>query len=432
MADDLSLEEDSSFDDSEGPLDKDESGLEGFDGGILDLPDDKLDKMTPEQIAELSVKEAKPAKKPEAEADEGKPTSVGLPEESGEDPKAELTDGEKSEKEKADAEESARGLLNSEDEGAPEVRAESESAETADKEKAAAGDKSPAKKTDSKAEKAKPDGNVDYKQEYEKLLAPFKANGRDIQVDTVDDAITLMRMGANYNKKMAALKPNLKIVKMLEQNDLLDEEKIGHLIDLSKHDPGAVAKLLKDAKVDPLDIDTENIDYKPANHQVNDAQFELDQVIDDIKDSPSFPRTIDVISNQWDKQSKDIVLNDPRIITVINDHVESGIFDQIVSVMDRERMLGNLEGTPDIVAYKAIGETLTQQGKFKSNGATSPQEATKPTEEDTAAAEEREAKRTAAASTKSSQSTKSNSEDFDPLSMPDEEFSKMTVPGLYR
>lgn len=431
MVDELSLEEDSSFDDSETP-DDDEAGLEGFDGNILDLPDDKLDQMTPEQIGELSVKETKPVKKPEAKAkpDEGQSASMaGSPEESDDNLKEELTDGEKSEKEKADAEESARRLLDSKDEEDPKGSSEAESAETADT-KAEAKDKPDAKKS-TVAEKAT-DSKVDYKQEYEKLLAPFKANGRDIQVDTVDDAITLMRMGANYNKKMAALKPNLKIVKMLEQNDLLDEEKVGHMIDIAKHDPGAVAKLLKDAKVDPLDVDTENIDYKPTNHQVNDAQFELDQVIDDIKDSPSFPKTIDVISNQWDKQSKDIVLNDPRIITVINEHVESGIFDQIVSVMDRERMLGNLEGTPDIVAYKAIGETLTQQGKFKSNGASTTQVTDeKKTEEDSAAAEEREAKRAAAASTKSSQSDKS-SKDFDPLSMPDDEFNKMTAEGLFR
>ena len=56
---------------------------------------------------------------------------------------------------------------------------------------------------------------VDYKTEYERLLAPFKANGRDISVKGVDDAITLMQMGANYNKKMAALKPNLKLLNFI-------------------------------------------------------------------------------------------------------------------------------------------------------------------------------------------------------------------------
>ena len=34
------------------------------------------------------------------------------------------------------------------------------------------------------------------------LFSPFKANGREMQVSSVEDIRTLMQMGANYNKKM--------------------------------------------------------------------------------------------------------------------------------------------------------------------------------------------------------------------------------------
>ena len=66
----------------------------------------------------------------------------------------------------------------------------------------------------------------DYKAELGRVLSPIKANGREIQVSSVDDAIQLMQMGANYHKKMAALKPNLAVLKMLEQHGLLDQEKL--------------------------------------------------------------------------------------------------------------------------------------------------------------------------------------------------------------
>src|SRR5690606_29540484 len=72
--------------------------------------------------------------------------------------------------------------------------------------------------------------SVDYEAEYKRLLTPFKANGREIQVKSVDDAIQLMQMGANYNKKMAALKPNLKLMKMLQNNNLLTEDKLSFFI----------------------------------------------------------------------------------------------------------------------------------------------------------------------------------------------------------
>ena len=75
--------------------------------------------------------------------------------------------------------------------------------------------------TDSKEEVTTTD-TIDYKAEYERLTQSFKANGKEIAVANVDEAISLMQMGANYNKKMAALKPNLKLLKLLENNKLLD------------------------------------------------------------------------------------------------------------------------------------------------------------------------------------------------------------------
>ena len=114
---------------------------------------------------------------------------------------------------------------------------------------------------DNKEEDVK-DSELDYKAEYEKLIAPFRANGKDMQISNVDDAITLMQQGANYNKKMAGLKPNLKLMKMLENNELLDESKLAFLIDLNKKNPEAVQKFIKDSGLDPLEIDTEgNAEY---------------------------------------------------------------------------------------------------------------------------------------------------------------------------
>ncbi|RLD76246.1 MAG: hypothetical protein DRJ15_15705, partial [Bacteroidetes bacterium] len=135
--------------------------------------------------------------------------------------------------------------------------------------------------------------DIDYKAEYERLIAPFRANGKDMQIESVDDALTLMKMGANYNKKMAGLKPNLKLLKMLEKNDLLDESKLSFLIDLDQKNPGAVNKLIKDSGIDPLDIDTEKEDeYRPSTYTVDDKEVELDGVLDEIRDTQSFKDTL--------------------------------------------------------------------------------------------------------------------------------------------
>ena len=147
--------------------------------------------------------------------------------------------------------------------------------------------------------------DINYEAEYKRLLKPFKANGRDVTVDTVDDAISLMQMGANYNKKMAGLKPSLKILKMLENNGLLSEEKLGFLIDLDKKNPEAINKLVKDSGLDPMDLDAEKAgEYAPKIHSVDERELELDSVLDDIQDTPTYNRTLDVISKKWDSASK--------------------------------------------------------------------------------------------------------------------------------
>ena len=75
---------------------------------------------------------------------------------------------------------------------------------------------------------------VDYEAAYKRIMAPFKASKRMMQVDNIDDAISLMQKGADYHNKMKTLSPNLKMINMLEKEGLLSQEKLNNLIDLAK------------------------------------------------------------------------------------------------------------------------------------------------------------------------------------------------------
>ena len=262
--------------------------------------------------------------------------------------------------------------------------------------------------------------SVDYKAEYEKLTAPFRANGKDMQVSNVEDARQLMQMGANYNKKMAALKPNLKIMKMLENHDLLNEEKINFLIDLDKKNPNAITKLLKDSNIDPLEVDLDtNTDYRPNTYTVDDKEVELDGILDEIRETESFSRTIDVISNKWDVTSKKVLLDNPAIIKVINDHMGNGMYDQIMKVVDNERMFGRLTGLSDLEAYKQVGDAIHARGGFNNQQQAKPK--VSKAKQDPKLLKDR---KKAASPTKSVNTVKKEPE-YNPLSMSDEEFEKM-------
>jgi len=211
-----------------------------------------------------------------------------------------------------------------------------------------------------------------YESAFKKISAPFKANGVDMQVKDPDDIVRLMQMGANYQKKMGQLKPNLKLIKMLENNELLDEAKLNNLIDLAKKDPTAIAKLVKESTVDPLDIDKDvPTEYQPTNYSVTDTEYELDNVLDDIKDTETFTRTINTLTKEWDVDSRTRISKQPSIISIINEHMANGIFDKVNAVLQQEKTLGKLVGVPDVDAYRQVAEHMNNQGLFDTPNKTS-------------------------------------------------------------
>ena len=206
------------------------------------------------------------------------------------------------------------------------------------------------------------ESNADLSDFEKKILAPFKANGRTMQVKNADEALQLMQMGANYNKKMSGLKDNLKLVKMLQNNGLTDTDKLNHLIDLSKHDKGAINKLIQDAKLDVDDLDEDGTEYAPNTYNVSDNQIALDDVLDSIQHTESYAQTIDVISNKWDDSSREALAKKPDQIAVINAHIGSGVYKQITDEVERQDMMGTLPANlSDIQAYEYVGSKLYPQ-----------------------------------------------------------------------
>ena len=288
----------------------------------------------------------------------------------------------------------------------------------------------PAEKTNENETDAVP--LVDYKAEYEKLMAPFKANGVDMQAQSVDDAIQLMQMGAGFHKKMAALKPAMRQMKLLEKHGLLDDDKLNYLIDLSNKNPEAIQKLLKDSNIDPLDIDVkQDTNYKPTNRKITDTELALDDVLNDIRETPTFQRTLNVVSREWDESSQNTIASEPQIISIINGHIADGTFDAVTKRVDYERSLGRLKGISDFEAYKQMGNAMANEGLLQRTNApqqqvTLPPQSVQPSEAKPSQKEiDRKKKKRAASPTKGSRTTAEPV--FNPLEMSDEDFAKLDI-----
>jgi len=282
-------------------------------------------------------------------------------------------------------------------------------------------------------EEAETESTNDSENFFNAVTAPFKANGKEMSVTDPDDVVQLMQMGANYNKKMAALKPNLKLLKLLEKNELLSEDKLSFLIDIDKKDPKAIAKLLKDSNIDPLDIDQDaDADYAPSKHTVDDAEIVFDEVISAIQDTPTFSTTLDIVGDKWDDKSKLQVRESPQLLKLINDQVANGIYEIISQQVDKERMFGRLDGMSDLDAYTATGDAIDANGGFahlaNNANASTPAPVKAKTAQQSAQSQSletnRKDKKRAASPTKVGAPKTQAKAEYSPLALSDDEFEK--------
>lgn len=258
----------------------------------------------------------------------------------------------------------------------------------------------------------------DYRDFYQQVMSPIKANGKTVELQTPDEAIKLMQMGANYTKKMQAIAAHRKILMMLENNGLLDEQKLTYLIDLDKKNPEAVKKLVKDSAIDPLDIDLDSDPkYTPGYHKVSDEQLAFANALDALKETPTGIETISTINSTWDEQSKDALWKNPDLLETIHSQRENGIYSKITSEIERRRVLGGIPSNiPFLQAYKIVGDELNAAGAFNTGGPIATRvQAPKPKLNNSNAA------RAAATTRTSNGSSKSF---INPLSMSDDDFLK--------
>lgn len=211
-----------------------------------------------------------------------------------------------------------------------------------------------------------PATQVDYEAFYKQVMAPFKANGKTIQLQDVSEAIQLMQQGANFTRKMQDIAPHRKLLMMLDNNGLLDPDKLSFLIDLDKKNPEAIKKLIKDSGVDPMDFDPRDEPaYQAGNHQVTDEQVAFDTALKEVASSSDGQNTLRIINSEWDQASKDVLWKNPQVLTVIHAQRENGIYDRISTEVNRLRTIGSIPANVAFIeAYRAVGDNMAKVGAF--------------------------------------------------------------------
>lgn len=204
---------------------------------------------------------------------------------------------------------------------------------------------------------------VNYREFYEQMTKPFKANGREIQITKPEDMISLAQKGLNYVKNMTELKPIKQLNALLNQHGITQED-LGLLIELKQKKPEAIAKIVKESGVDIYGLDVDEADkYVPSTPQAPHVNEALEATLEELKvSSPVFNQTIQVVGNQWDDSSRNKIAEHPQLLRIIDAQMADGTFAKIDSVVQYERALGRLVGLSDLEAYVEVERRLQQVG----------------------------------------------------------------------
>lgn len=208
----------------------------------------------------------------------------------------------------------------------------------------------------------------DYEAFYKQIIGPIKGGKKLIEIKTPEEAIKLMQMGAGFGRKMQEIQPHLKTLRFMEANGLLnvDQSDLAFLVDLKNKNPDAIKKLIKDSGIDPLDINNdEPVNYQTNIPEVTDSEVNFREALSDLASQEGGLETISIVEKTWDKTSHEALMREPGLLSVIQAQRDTGIYDRIVTEMDRQKVLGNIpHTTPFLEAYQQVGNHLRDTNGF--------------------------------------------------------------------
>lgn len=203
-------------------------------------------------------------------------------------------------------------------------------------------------------------------------LAPLKANGRLYNLSSIDELRQLAQKGIGFTQKAQKLAQYNKYIKLLEENNLLDTNKLSFAVDLFKKDPKAISKLLRDTGIDPLEINPEDADnYKPIDYAGSEEKQALDNAIAQIQEFPDGQEFISDFARRIlnDKNAQEEVLKAPHIISQLYETKRIGLYDQVIAELDKQIALNPYYvNIPFLQAFSDIaGRIIQNQNIAKAN-----------------------------------------------------------------
>ena len=200
---------------------------------------------------------------------------------------------------------------------------------------------------------------IDYKAFYEAVTQDYKASGKTMPgVKEPEKFIKALQMATDYALKTAALKPALKRVKMLEE---VSDEDLAEMLDFKKRNPEVIKKALKEANIDPVELDMDKVNYVPQVQMISDSEYDFRETVDELSKDAKFNDTRQLILSGLDAKSKELALTDTKVLKALHQEVVSGRIEQIQAKALELRTFGSVDSSiTDLELYVTIARQMDQ------------------------------------------------------------------------
>lgn len=197
---------------------------------------------------------------------------------------------------------------------------------------------------------------------YEDLFKNgIKAAGVDRTVRDPEHLKTLVRIGLGANENNRKIKPYLKQLKSLEQAGVsLEDDNLNFLVDVMNGNKDAIKELVKnklnmteDELQSWYDDEDGGKKYIPNDHVISDSRFQLQEILDEIKTTPTYDRTVNFLGS-IDDDGKVLISENPELVKLLSDDMQSGAFDKAIDEAQFRMDRGLLPKQSILQSYIAV------------------------------------------------------------------------------
>ena len=213
------------------------------------------------------------------------------------------------------------------------------------------------------------DEYVKLKAFYEKVTGEFKANGKTVKGFTDPDRIIQgLQKAIGFEEKNAVINKHKQFLAPLKERGMLeDPEKFNLALSILDGDKEAIKKHLKDLEINPvLDLDLDEIDYKPKQHLASEGKVVLNDALEYAESVGIKDKLNEVLVKDMDDGSFSDFIKYPKLRNDLVEHLQDGTYDLVKTRIDEIRltdMSGDYKALKMVDQYRYALDTLVREAE---------------------------------------------------------------------